>query len=60
MIVRVLRPMTVARSGSPTSEEPPEKKDEVALDAADANAIEVSVIWILFFDTFCHIMIEVS
>ena len=41
MIVRVLRPATVGRPGSPNNEEPETKAESVALDAADANAIEV-------------------
>ncbi len=41
MIVRVLRPAAQpARPGSPTEEEPDTKAEPVALDAADANAIE--------------------
>lgn len=41
VIVRVLRPATTARPGSPTNEEAEPKVDAIALDAADANAIEV-------------------
>jgi dynein heavy chain 1 len=46
VIVRVLRPAASARPGSPTNEEG-EQKEVQALDAADANAIEVRLI--LFF-----------
>ena len=37
--MRVLRPATVARPGSPTAEEE-SQADPLVLDAADANAIE--------------------
>ena len=41
VIVRVLRPATQpGRPGSPTNEESDGKGDPIALDAADANAIE--------------------
>ncbi len=41
VIVRVLRPATQpARPGSPTGDDAEAKPDAVALDAADANAIE--------------------
>ena len=41
VIVRVLRPATQpGRPGSPTNEEGDGKNDPIALDAADANAIE--------------------
>ena len=41
MIVRVLRPATQpGRPGSPTNDDSEAKNDPMALDAADANAIE--------------------
>ena len=41
VIVRVLRPATQSgRPGSPTNEDAESKNEPVALDAADANAIE--------------------
>lgn len=42
VIVRVLRPDT-KRAGSPTTEEPEAIPEPIALDAADANAIEVTL-----------------
>lgn len=38
--MRVLRPAVTVRAGSPTQEDTDTKAEPMALDAADANAIE--------------------
>ena len=45
----MLRPATTARAGSPTTEEPEGTVEPVALDAADANAIEVRMLTNIVF-----------
>lgn len=48
MIIRVLRPSTKGRTGTPGAEEQDMKTEPVVDEAADANAIEVGSTALVF------------